>query len=70
MKIKEEQLANNEECYKNRMKMETREKQGKQGKKILIGTVFDFLRFKMKRECFFSVCFFLQIQVINVSFYQ
>ena len=40
--------------------METREKQGKQGKKkILIGTVFDFLRFKMKRECFFSVCFFL-----------
>ena len=33
MNIKEEQLANNEECYKNRIKMETREKQGKQEKK-------------------------------------
>ena len=31
MKIKEEQLA--EICYKNRIKMETREKQGKQEKK-------------------------------------
>ena len=30
MKIKEEQLA--EECYKNRIKMETREKQGEQEK--------------------------------------
>ena len=48
MKIKEEYLANNEECYKNRIKMETREKQGEQGKKILIDTVFDFLRFKME----------------------
>ena len=33
MKIKEEQLANYEECYNNRIKMETREKQGEQGKK-------------------------------------
>ena len=29
--------------------METREKQGELEKKILINTVFDFLRFKMKR---------------------
>ena len=49
MKIKEEQLENNEECYKNRIKMENREKQGEQEKKkILIDTVFDFLRFKME----------------------
>ena len=53
MKIKEEQLENNEECYKNRIKMETGEKQGEQGKKILTDTVFDFLRFKRERECFF-----------------
>ena len=33
MNIKGEQLANNKECYKNRIKMETREKQGEQGKK-------------------------------------
>ena len=33
MKIKEEELANNEECYKNRIKMVTREKQGEQEKK-------------------------------------
>ena len=33
MKIKEEQLADNKECYKNRIKMETREKQGERGKK-------------------------------------
>ena len=46
MNIKGEQLANNKECYKNRIKMETREKQGEQGKKILINTVFDFLRLK------------------------
>ena len=56
MKIKEEQLA--EECYKNRIKIETREKQGKQGKKILIDTVFDFLRFKMERKCFLSFFFY------------
>ena len=44
MKIKD-----NEECYKNRIKMENREKQGEQEKKkILIDTVFDFLRFKME----------------------
>ena len=54
MKIKEKQLASDKECYKNRIKMEIREKQGKQGKKKkLIDTVFDFLRFKIKRECFF-----------------
>ena len=54
MKNKEEQLA--EECYKNRIKMETREKQGA-GKKIPIDTVFDFLRLKMERT--FFVIFFL-----------
>ena len=32
--------------------METRENQGEQGK-ILTDTVFDFLRFKRERECFF-----------------
>ena len=49
--------------------METREKQGEQEKKILIDTVFDFLRFKMEKIRFFCL-FFAQIQVINVSFYQ
>ena len=63
MTIKEEKLANNEECYKNRIKMETRLKQCEQGKKILI--VFDFLRFKMERECFFYL--FFPINSSNLS---
>ena len=67
MKIKEKQLASDKECYKNRIKMEIREKQGKQGikKKKLIDTVFDFLRFKIKRECFFFFCLFFPIDSSN-----
>ena len=44
--------------------METREKQGERGKKkILIDTIFDFLRFKMEREFFF--CLFFPIDSSN-----